>query len=82
MTSTEYEHVPIGDVSENEDNRYRHFPEKLIIFPSNVLNTFGLLLPQEHISIKKKRENKIFIIVDHMLLSYLIIFSRPEFLNK
>lgn len=81
MTSTEYEHVPLGDVSENEDNRYRHFPEKLIIFPSNVLNTFGLLLPQEHISIKK-RENKIFIIVDHMLFSYLIIISRPEFLNK
>lgn len=81
MTSTEYEHVPLGDVSENEDNRYRHFPEKLIIFPSNVLNTFGLLLPQEHISIKKG-ENKIFIIVDHMLFSYLIIISRPEFLNK
>lgn len=55
MTSTEYEHVPLGDVSENEDNRYRHFPEKLIIFPSNVLNTFGLLLPQEHISIKKEK---------------------------
>lgn len=55
MTSTEYEHVPLGDVSENEDNRYRHFPEKLIIFPSNVLNMFGLLLPQEHISIKKEK---------------------------
>lgn len=68
MTSTEYEHVPLGDVSENEDNRYRHFPEKLIIFPSNVLNTFGLLLPQEHISIKKKEKIK-------YLLLWTICFS-------
>lgn len=30
----------------------------------------------------KKRENKIFIIVDYMFFLYLIIISRLEFLNK
>lgn len=68
-------------MSENDDNIYRHFPEKFIIFPSNVLNTFGLLLPQEHISIKREREKGIIIIKDHMHCQ-ILDHSQIKFLNK